>query len=193
MKKTKILILSCCFLLQACADKFYEQRPFDVSLPDQVFRSSFIIKKEYDYRFSLIFNWKNPENYQSQEEQKLATGGFDVKGLPLALNLTIVKDNEIFLDETIQTQLVSRYEGFCYNKKSEKNHPRQTFMESIFSNIDKCSKKIDSKSIWGPSRTIDIRTLPPGNYRVEIKTLSPAPAFSGMEAFISISPYAPKI
>jgi hypothetical protein len=192
MSNIKVAALISCLTLQGCGEKFYEQRPFDVSKSGQIFRSGFIVEREYDYRIALIFDWENPNDLDAQKAQEKITGAPRHKGVPLPLLLKIYRNGEIFADNAIQTDSLSQYEGFCYNQKTLKNDPFPGFFER-FSTSRKCSDKPDRKDVWGPSRTIDIRTLPPGRYLVEIQTIMSIEEFSDMDAYIEVAPYAPKI
>ncbi len=187
------LFIFFCIFIQACSDIVYLHMPLNVGLPDQIAKANFVIEKEYDYRVAIQFNWQDSNDRKVTDRQNELIGRPGQKGIELPLHLTIIRNGEVFLDRVIYSHKASSLEGFCLNQTTNRGERPPSFWKDLFYGELDCESTSFRKRIWGPSRTVDIRTLTPGNYYLEVKTIIFVEEFKNMESFLEISPYSPKI
>ncbi|MDH4609348.1 DUF5625 family protein [Pseudomonas sp. BN102] len=174
-KAFMVALLTYSMLLAGCSEKLWLIKPFDVSKSSQVVMANFLIKKEGDYQFSLLFVWKDSLREMEEQEEIFGSGGVPIemgesnfegnKGVPIPLDLRLVKDGTLLLEERVDTSGVAYYQSFEYEGSS--------------------------KSAAG--RLIKNISLEPGNYFVEVRTVIDIKEFAGGESYIKFAYYKPKI
>lgn len=159
--KAFIALAYCSF---AYADSMSTVTPIQVALADQSVTSAFVVERPSGYTFALLFAWK--ADYPGIKRQRdLWQGRYQRKGVSLPIHLRILKDGEVFFDETITTTGVDAGEAIDVNGQS--------------------------RSVG--VRTIKNYELAPGHYTVEISTVTSVDAFSEEECYVQFATYDPKI
>ncbi|WP_055136603.1 DUF5625 family protein [Pseudomonas corrugata] len=159
--KAFIALAYCTF---ACAGSMSTVMPIKVALADQSATSTFFVERRSGYTFALLFAWKS--DYPGIKQQRdLWQGGYQRKGISLPIHLRILKDGQVFSDETITTAGVDAGETIELS-----GQPRSVGV-----------------------RTIKNYELAPGRYTVEISTVASVDAFSEEECYVQFATYDPKI
>lgn len=159
--KSFVAIAYCTFL---CGDSMSTVMPIKVALAEQSVTSTFVVERRAGYKFALLFVWK-ADSAGMKQQRELWEGRYQRKGVHLPIHLRILKDNEIFFDETINTTGVDSGKAIDLNGQS--------------------------RSVG--VRTIKNFALAPGHYTMEINTVTSADAFSEEECYVSFANYDPKI
>ncbi|TLG91753.1 hypothetical protein FEM54_11705 [Pseudomonas edaphica] len=152
------------YCMFACADSMSTVTPIKVAMADQSVISEFVVKRKTGYTFAVMFVWA--ADYSGIKKQReLWRGLHQNKGVSLPIHLRILKDGEVFFDETIITAGVDA--GAVIEVKGQKR----------------------SVGI----RTIKNYELMPGRYIVKVNTVGPADAFRGEECYMQFATYDRKI
>lgn len=154
--------------------------------------ANFVVEEKYDYRVALIFDWKKPADYISRKRQRELIGDTRSPGAMLPLILKIIKDGETYYDQVTISNMAGSLGGFCYNHKTRKNDPLPSFWEDLLANIP-CETRPGRQRVHGLIRTLEIFTLEPGNYYIEVKSFTETKEFIDLDTYIEIIPYSPKI
>lgn len=159
----KITLLLSCIWLVACTEHISIYRPIDITRAGQSVEVDFDIKKEGGYLFALLFD--KGGNYEEVLRRLELFGRVDKAGVIIPISLRIVKDGQLFFDQKINTKGTDGGQAFYYQETRKNTAVR------------------DIKSFL----------LFPGHYSVVITTLENVPLFKGIESFVQITYYDPKI
>ncbi|WGO83218.1 DUF5625 family protein [Arsenophonus apicola] len=149
--------------LVACNEYIDIYRPIDIARAGQSVMVEFEIKKQGGYLFALLF--ETGEGHDELERRFKLFGSINKVGVVIPISLRIVKDDQIFFDETINTKGTDGGQAFDYQERRLNTAVR------------------DIKSF----------SLSPGRYSVVITTLEDVALFNGIESFVNVAYYEPKI
>ncbi|WP_118986541.1 DUF5625 family protein [Photorhabdus sp. CRCIA-P01] len=159
-----MIFLSCAWLV-ACSEPINIYRPIDVSHLGQSVEVNFELSKRKagDYQFALLF--ATGRGLDEMRRRDKLFGSIDKDGIAIPVSLRLVKDGKVFLDEKINA-VGSGWGSTVYYKERRVNTT---------------------------VRNIKILELPPGRYSAVITTLEDVPAFNGIESFLELAYFNPKI
>ncbi|PHM77226.1 hypothetical protein Xcab_02269 [Xenorhabdus cabanillasii JM26] len=162
----RIIVFLSFALLAACSkhiDTIY--KPIDVSHSGQSVEFNFELSKRKagDYQFALLLDKGN--DYEEMKRRLDLFGDINKDGIVTPISLQIVKDGTIFFDEKINAGGLGWGQSFDY----------------------------EGRRINMAVRNIKILELPPGRYSAVITTLENVPAFNGIESFVELTYFNPKI
>ncbi|HGJ5862844.1 MAG TPA: DUF5625 family protein [Arsenophonus nasoniae] len=160
----KVMLLFSSVWLVACTEHISIYRPIDITRAGQSVKVEFEIKKEGGYLFALLF--ETGEGHDEMERRFELFEGINKTGVIIPISLRIVKDGQVFFDETINTQGTDGGQAFYYQ-----------------------GRRIDTTAV----RDIKSFLLFPGHYSVVISTLEDVPLFNGIESFVQVTYSDPKI
>lgn len=160
-----IIIFLSCALLMACSKPMDIYKPIDVSHLGRSVEINFELNKRKagDYQFSLLFS--NGRSYAEMERRDKLFGHVDKDGVAIPISLRLVKDGKVFFDEKINAVRLDGWESFYYE------------MRSVNTTV----------------REIKTLSLPSGRYSAVITTLEDVPAFNGIQSFVKLAYFNPKI
>ncbi|HGJ5860747.1 MAG TPA: DUF5625 family protein [Arsenophonus nasoniae] len=158
-----IMFLFSSVWLVACTEHISIYRPLDITRAGQSVKVEFEIKKEGGYLFALLF--ETGEGHDEMERRFELFRGVNDTGVIIPISLRIVKDGQLFFDEKINTKGTDGGLAFYY--------------EEIRLNT--------------AVRDIKFFSLSPGRYSAVITTLKDIPLFTGIESFVHVTYYDPKI
>ncbi|KOY60258.1 hypothetical protein AM629_20350 [Photorhabdus heterorhabditis] len=161
-----IIIFMSCTLLMACSnyiDTIY--KPIDVLHAGQSVEINFELSKSEvgDYQFALLFDKGN--DYEEMLRRLELFGNVDKDGVITPVSLRLVKDGKVFFDEEINSVGSEGTQSFYYKERS----------------------------ITTAVREIKTLSLPSGRYSAVITILEDVPAFNGIESFVQLTYFNPKI
>lgn len=163
------VVVLCCVLLFGCTDQVEIVKPLDVYRAGQVASSSFNVDKVGWYRFALCFVRPNSEgrtiNSSEVEGEIKLWGDFERPGVVIPIYLKIKKDGDEYFERELSTKGV--YWGQVVDYDGMKKNTGV--------------------------RLIEYLELPPGRYGFEIRTLLDIEDFRGVESYVEVSYYSPKI
>ncbi|MDC9589421.1 DUF5625 family protein [Xenorhabdus sp. XENO-10] len=164
-----IIFLSCTWLV-ACSKPIHIYKPIDITKSGQSVKFDFEISKTGNYQFALLFDKGKGDNYDEMLRRLRLFGGkffgsTDDDGIITSVLLHVVKDDEVFFDKKINAG------GHGWGQR-----------------ID-----YEGRSINMAVRNIKILELPPGSYSAVITTLESLPDFNGIESFVEVNYFNPKI
>ncbi|WGL97990.1 DUF5625 family protein [Arsenophonus sp. aPb] len=163
MWRTIMLLFSSVWLV-ACNEYIDIYRPIDITRAGQSVMVEFEIKKQGDYQFALLFD--KGDDYEEMLRRLELFGSVDKTGVIIPISLRIVKDGQLFFDEEINTKGTGWGRAFYYE-----------------------GRRINTAAV----REIKLLPLSPGCYSVVISTLEDVALFSGIESFIEVTYFNPKI
>ncbi|PHM77225.1 hypothetical protein Xcab_02268 [Xenorhabdus cabanillasii JM26] len=162
----RIIVFLSFALLAACSkhiDTIY--KPIDVSHSGQSVEFNFELSKRKagNYQFALLF--ANGKGHDEMGRRDKLFGSIYEDGIAIPVSLRLVKDGKVFFDKEIRTVGSEAIRSFDYNEERKNTTVR------------------------------DIKTLvlPPGRYSAVITILKNVPAFNGIESFVELTYYNPKI
>ncbi|MER2472781.1 DUF5625 family protein [Photorhabdus laumondii] len=158
-----MIIFMSCTLLMACSKYIDIYRPIDVSKSGQSVKIDFEISKEGNYQFVLLF--ATTDDYDEMARRFELFGRVYKDGVITPVSLHIVKDGKIFFDKKINA---AGSEGV-----SAVNYEERRINTAV--------------------REIKTFSLPPGRYSAVITTLEDVTAFNGIQSFIQLIYFNPKI
>ncbi|MFT0865540.1 DUF5625 family protein [Pseudomonas sp. CAM1A] len=158
----KWLLIILCFYLGACSNPVNIVKPLHVSRANQIASAQFTVNKPGNYRFAVLFVKGNTQDII--EAQKKTWGNIDETGVPIHLELRILKGNTPVVDEILETTRVDWGQSFYYQ----------------------------DRELNTAVRLIKIQELMPGEYTVSIRTLYDLEAFRPIESLVEFSYYNPK-
>ncbi|MCW2479668.1 DUF5625 family protein [Candidatus Symbiopectobacterium sp. NZEC135] len=157
------VLMMACFWLVACTDPLSIKQPIDVTCSGQSVRFDFTIHKMGDYQFALLF-----ENWINHEEMLRRTaliGDLHKNGVVIPVALNLVKDGRVYFDDEMKT--VGSWWSYSF------------FFQG--------------RRVSTDGRNIKILSLSPGHYSATITILKGAADFRGVDSFVHVSYYEPKI
>ncbi|HGJ5874650.1 MAG TPA: DUF5625 family protein [Arsenophonus apicola] len=163
MWRTIMLLFSSVWLV-ACTEHIRIYRPIDITRAGQSVKVEFEIKKQGDYQFALLF--ETGEGHDEMERRFELFGANDKAGVVIPVSLRIVKDGQVFFDEEINTKGTGWGRAFYYE-----------------------GRRINTAAV----REIKLLPLSPGRYSVVITTLEDVALFNGIESFVHVTYFDPKI
>ncbi|MEK9498389.1 DUF5625 family protein [Photorhabdus sp. P32] len=158
-----IIVFMSCTLLMACSEPINIYRLIDVSKSGQSVKIDFEISKKGDYQFALLF--ARGHGYDEMNRRDELFGSIDDDGVTTPVSLHLVRNGQVFFDKKINAGGYAWGHAFYY--------------EEIRVNT--------------VVREIKTFSLPPGRYSAVITTLEDVPAFNGIESFIQLIYFNPKI
>ncbi|WP_289993490.1 DUF5625 family protein [Photorhabdus laumondii] len=158
-----IVVFMSCTLLMACSEPINIYRPIDVSHSDQSVKIDFEISKKGDYQFALLFARGHGHDEMNRRDELF--GSIYDDGVTTPVSLRLVKDGKVFFDEKINAV------GYGWGR-------------TVY---------YKERSINTAVRDIEILELPPGRYSAVITTLEDVPAFNGIQSFVQLTYFNPKI
>ncbi|MCW7547830.1 DUF5625 family protein [Photorhabdus sp. APURE] len=161
-----IIIFIICTLLMACSkyiDTIY--KPIDVSHSGQSVEINFELSKRKagNYQFALLF--ANGDGFVEMQRRDKLFGNIDKDGVAIPVSLRLVKDGQVFFDKEINTMGSEGTQSFYYKERN----------------------------ITAAVREIKTLSLSSGRYSAVITTLEDVPAFNGIESFVELTYFNPKI
>ncbi|NHB60131.1 DUF5625 family protein [Photorhabdus sp. RW14-46] len=161
-----IIIFMSCTLLMACSkhiDTIY--KPIDVSHSGQSVEINFELSKRKagDYQFALLFD--KGDDYEEMKRRLELFGDIYKDGVITPVSLHIVKDGKVFFDEKINAGGYGWGRTFDYEKRR----------------------------INTAVREIKTLSLPSGRYSAVITILENVPVFNGIQSFVQLIYFNPKI
>ncbi|TNH41533.1 DUF5625 family protein [Photorhabdus luminescens] len=158
-----IIIFMSCTLLMACSKFIDIYRPIDVSKSGQSVKIDFELSKEGNYQFVLLF--ETGEGHDEMGRRFEFFGRADKDGVITPVSLQIVRDGKIFFDKKINARGYDGGQAFYYEEKYVNTAVRE----------------------------IKTLSLPSGRYSAVITTLEDVTAFNGIQSFIQLIYFNPKI
>ncbi|TNH41531.1 DUF5625 family protein [Photorhabdus luminescens] len=161
-----IIVFMSCTLLMACSKHIETiRKPIDVSHSGQSVEINFELSKSEagDYQFALLFDKGN--DYQEILRRLELFGSIDKGGVITPVSFRLIKDGKVFFDEEINTGGREGTQSFYYKERS----------------------------ITAAVREIKTLSLPSGRYSAVITTLEDVTAFNGIQSFIQLIYFNPKI
>ncbi|NHB60129.1 DUF5625 family protein [Photorhabdus sp. RW14-46] len=161
-----IIIFMSCIWLVACSNYIDAiRKPIDVSHSGQSVEINFELSKRKagNYQFALLF--ATGGDYNEIDRRSKIFGSVDKDGIAIPVSLRLVKDGKVFFDKKVNAVRLDGWQAFYYEKRLINTTVR------------------------------DIKTLEllPGRYSAVITTLEDVPAFNGIESFVELSYFNPKI
>ncbi|MBS9444418.1 DUF5625 family protein [Photorhabdus heterorhabditis] len=140
-------------------------KPIDVLHSGQSVEINFELSKRKagDYQFALLFDKGN--DYEEMLRRLELFGSIDKDGVTIPVSLRVVKDGKVFFDEEINSVGSEGTQSFYYKERS----------------------------ITTAVREIKTLSLPSGRYSAVITTLEDVPAFNGIQSFVQLTYFNPKI
>ncbi|MEK9498395.1 DUF5625 family protein [Photorhabdus sp. P32] len=158
-----IIVFMSCTLLMACSKHIDIYRPIDVSKSGQSVKIDFEISKVGNYQFALLF--ANGDGFDEMERRDKLFGSIDKNGVVIPVSLRLVKNGKVFFDEKINAVGSGWGRTFDYEERRVNTTVRE----------------------------IKTFSLPAGCYSAVITTLEDVPAFNGIESFVELTYFNPKI
>ncbi|OCA52704.1 DUF5625 family protein [Photorhabdus namnaonensis] len=161
-----IIIFMSCTLLMACSKHIDTiRKPIEVSHAGQSVEINFELSKRKagDYQFALLF--ATTDDYDEMKRRFKLFGNIDHDGVVIPISFRLVKDGKIFFDKEINVVRLDGVQAFYY----------------------------EERRINTAVREIKTLSLPPGRYSAVITTLEDVPAFNGIESFVELIYFNPKI
>ncbi|KTL62246.1 hypothetical protein AA106_21050 [Photorhabdus laumondii subsp. laumondii] len=158
-----IIIFMSCTLLMACSKYIDIYKPIDVTQSGQSVKFDFEISKEGNYQFALLF--ATGRGFDEMERRFKLFGNLDHDGIVIPVSLRLVKDGKVFFDKEINAVGYGWIRAFYY----------------------------EERRINTAARNIKILELPAGRYSAVVTTLEDVPAFNGIESFVELTYFNPKI
>ncbi|HGJ5897530.1 DUF5625 family protein [Arsenophonus apicola] len=158
-----IMFLFSSVWLVACTEHISIYRPIDITRAGQSVKVEFEIKKQGGYLFALLFD--KGGDYEEVLRRLELFRGIDKTGVIIPISLRIVKDGQVFFDEIINTQGTDGGLAFDY-----------------------LERRLNTAV-----RDIKFFSLSPGRYSVVISTLEDVALFNGIESFVNVTYFDPKI
>ncbi|MBS9439934.1 hypothetical protein EAE91_23135 [Photorhabdus noenieputensis] len=161
-----IIVFMSFTLLMACSKHIDTiRKPIDVSHSDQSVEINFELSKSKagDYQFALLFAKGN--GYQEILRRLELFGSIDKVGVITPVSFRLVKDGKVFFDEEINAVGSEGTQSFYYKERN----------------------------IATAVREIKTLSLPSGRYSAVITTLEDVPDFNGIQSFIQLTYFNPKI
>ncbi len=161
-----IIIFMSCTLLMACSKHIDTiRKPIDVSHAGKSVEINFELSKRKagNYQFALLF--ANGDDFAEIQRRDKLFGNIDKDGVAVPVSLRLVKDGKVFFDEKINAVRLDGWESFYYE------------MRSVNTTV----------------REIKTLSLPSGRYSAVITTLEDVPAFNGIQSFVELAYFNPKI
>ncbi|WP_323840705.1 DUF5625 family protein [Photorhabdus africana] len=159
-----MIIFMSCTLLMACSKHIDTiYKPIDVTKFGQSVKIDFEISKKGNYQFALLF--ATGRGFGEMQRRDKLFGSIDKDGVAIPVSLRVIKDGKIFFDEEINAV------GYGWGR-------------TVY---------YKERSINTAVRDIEILELPPGRYSAVITTLEDVPAFHGIESFVQLTYFNPKI
>ncbi|MCA6221568.1 DUF5625 family protein [Photorhabdus antumapuensis] len=159
----KTIIFLSCAWLVACSEPINIYRPIDVTQSDQSVKIDFEIRKIGDYQFALMF--ATGRGHDEMDRRFKLFGDINHDGVAIPVLLRLVKDGEVFFDEKINS-------GEC------------CWGRTVYYKARRINTAV---------RNVKILELPPGRYSAVITTLEDVPAFNGIQSFVQLIYFNPKI
>uniref|UniRef100_UPI0036D784DC DUF5625 family protein n=1 Tax=Photorhabdus sp. RM322S TaxID=3342825 RepID=UPI0036D784DC len=161
-----IIIFMSFTLLMACSKHIDTVRkPIDVSHSGQSVEINFELSKRQagDYQFALLF--ATGRSLDEIRRRDKLFGNVDKDGVAVPVSLRLVKDGRVFFDEKINAVRLDGWESFYYKERG----------------------------INTAVRDIKTLSLPSGRYSAVITTLEDVPDFNGIQSFVELTYFNPKI
>ncbi|WP_323840704.1 DUF5625 family protein [Photorhabdus africana] len=160
-----IIFLSCIWLV-ACSNYIdVIRKPIDVSHSGQSVEINFELSKRQagNYQFALLF--ANGRGHNEKERRRKLFGNINHDGVAVLVSLRLVKDGKIFFEKEINTVRLDGWESFYYE------------MRLVNTTV----------------REIKTLVLPPGSYSAVITILEDVLVFNGIQSFVQLIYFNPKI
>ncbi|NRN30827.1 DUF5625 family protein [Photorhabdus heterorhabditis] len=143
-------------------------KPIDIYKPIDVSKSGQSVK--IDFEISKVGDYQFALLFDKGDDDEMKRrlelfGYIDKDGVITPVSLHLVRNGEVFLDEKINAGGRSWGRSFDY----------------------------EGRRITTAVREIKTLSLPPGRYSAVITTLEDVPAFNGIESFVELTYYDPKI
>ncbi|NRN30752.1 DUF5625 family protein [Photorhabdus heterorhabditis] len=161
-----IIVFMSCALLMACSKHIDTiRKPIEVSHAGQSVEINFELSKRKagDYQFALLF--ATTDDYDEMNRRFKLFGNIDHDGVAIPISFRLVKDGKIFFDKEINAVKLDGVQAFYY----------------------------EDRRINTAVREIKTLSLPSGRYSAVITTLEDVPAFNGIESFVELTYFNPKI
>ncbi|PHM23561.1 DUF5625 family protein [Xenorhabdus budapestensis] len=139
------------------------RKPVDVTKAGQSVTFDFEIPQEGDYQFALLF--ATGDSHDEMERRFKLFGDIDKDGVITPVSLHLVRNDRFFFDEKINAGGYGWIRAFYYEER---------FVNTA-------------------AREIKTLSLPPGRYSAVITTLEDIPIFNGIESFVELTYFNPKI
>ncbi|WP_339959358.1 DUF5625 family protein [Photorhabdus hainanensis] len=162
----KMIVFLSFALLSACSKHIDAiRKPIDVSHLGQFVEINFELNKRKagDYQFALLF--ATTDDYDEMKRRFKLFGNIDHDGVAIPISFRLVKDGNIFFDKEINVVRLDGVQAFYY----------------------------EERRINTAVREIKTLSLPPGRYSAVITTLEDVPAFNGIQSFVELAYFNPKI
>ncbi|OCA52701.1 DUF5625 family protein [Photorhabdus namnaonensis] len=161
-----IIIFMSCIWLVACSNYIDAiRKPIDVSHSGQSVEINFELSKRKagNYQFALLF--ATGGDYNEIDRRSKIFGSVDKDGIAIPVSLRLVKDGQVFFDKEINSVGSEGTQSFYYKERG----------------------------ITTAVREIKTLSLPSGRYSAVITTLEDVPAFNGIQSFVQLTYFNPKI
>lgn len=159
----KMILFLCCIMLLSCTDPISIRKPIDISHAGQSVRIDFLVPKKEDYKFSILF--EKGDGLEEMNRRLNLIGNIYENGISSPVLLHLVKDGNVYFSKKINAVGSEGGHGFFYE--------RRRYNTAV--------------------RNIVILDLPPGRYSATIITQGNIQQFVGIESFIHVLAYKPKI
>ncbi|WP_118986537.1 DUF5625 family protein [Photorhabdus sp. CRCIA-P01] len=161
-----IIVFMSCTLLMACSKHIETiRKPIDVSHSGRTVEINFELSKRQagDYQFALLF--ATTDDYDEMKRRFKLFGNIDHDGVAIPISFRLVKDGNIFFDKEINVVRLDGVQAFYY----------------------------EERRINTAVREIKTLSLPSGRYSAVITTLEDVSAFNGIQGFVQLTYFNPKI
>ncbi|MCW7547828.1 DUF5625 family protein [Photorhabdus sp. APURE] len=160
-----IIVFMSCTLLMACSKHIDTiYKPIDVSHSGQSVEINFELSKRKAGDYQFALLFDKGDDDEMKRRLELF-GYIDKDGVITPVSLHLVRNGEVFFDEKINAGGRSWGRSFDY----------------------------EGRSITTAVREIKTLSLPPGRYSAVITTLEDVPAFNGIQSFVQLTYFNPKI
>ncbi|MBS9439935.1 hypothetical protein EAE91_23140 [Photorhabdus noenieputensis] len=160
-----IIVFMSCTLLMACSKHIDTiYKPIDVSHSGQSIEINFELSKRKAGDYQFALLFDKGDDDEIKRRLELF-GYIDKEGVITPVSLHLVRNGEVFFDEKINAGGRSWGRSFDY----------------------------EGRRITTAVREIKTLSLPPGRYSAVITTLEDVPAFNGIQSFVQLIYFNPKI